>query len=97
MARFAVELVFGDNHDERLAVRPAHRQYLTTLEERGVLLVSGPYTDDTGALLVYETSGEDELREILAADPYTHAGVVAETRVHEWQTVMGRWSKQPVA
>lgn len=91
MARFAVELVFGDNQDERLAVRPAHREYLTTLVERGVLLVSGPYADQTGALLVYEVADEDELREVLAADPYTPAGVVVETRVHEWQTLMGVW------
>ncbi|MEU4744720.1 YciI family protein [Actinosynnema sp. NPDC023658] len=91
MARFAVELVFGDNPEERLAVRPAHREYLATLVERGVLLVSGPWTDQTGALLVYEVSDEAELREILAADPYTPAGVVAETRVHEWEALMGTW------
>ncbi|MEU4442803.1 YciI family protein [Actinosynnema sp. NPDC050801] len=91
MARFAVELVFGDNQDERLAVRPAHREYLATLVERGVLLVSGPYADQSGALLVYEVADEAELREVLAADPYTRAGVVAGTRVHEWQTLMGAW------
>jgi uncharacterized protein len=91
MARFAVELVYGDNTEERLAVRPAHREYLATLVERGVLLVSGPYADQTGALLVYEVADEAELREVIAADPYTHAGVAKETRVHEWQTVMGVW------
>jgi uncharacterized protein len=92
MARFAVELVFGENQEERLAVRPAHREYLATLVERGVLLVSGPYADQTGALLIYEVADEAELREVLAADPYTPAGVVAETRVHEWQTLMGVWA-----
>ncbi|MFD1145796.1 YciI family protein [Saccharothrix hoggarensis] len=91
MARFAVEFVYGDNQEERLAVRPAHREYLSTLVERGALLVAGPYVDQTGALLVYEVADEDELRDVIAADPYTHAGVVAETRVHEWQTVMGAW------
>jgi len=91
MARFAVELVFGDNQDERLAVRPAHREYLATLVERGVLLVSGPWADQSGALLVYEVADEAELREVLAADPYTPAGVVAETRVHEWSTLLGAW------
>ncbi|ONI82301.1 hypothetical protein ALI22I_39980 [Saccharothrix sp. ALI-22-I] len=92
MARFAVELVFGDDQDARLAVRPAHREYLASLVERGVLLVSGPWADQTGALLVYEAADEEELREILASDPYTPAGVVAETRVHEWQTLMGLWA-----
>ncbi|RKT51632.1 YciI family protein [Saccharothrix australiensis] len=91
MARYVVELVFGDNRDERLAVRPAHREYLATLVERGKLLVSGPYTDQSGAVLVYDVEDEAELREVLAADPYTPAGVVAETRVHEWQPVTGMW------
>ncbi|WP_367134176.1 YciI family protein [Saccharothrix sp. HUAS TT1] len=91
MARYAVELVFGDDQDARMAVRPAHREYLAELVERGVLLVSGPWTDQSGALLVYEVADEAELRDVLAADPYTPAGVVAETRVHEWATLMGSW------
>lgn len=91
MARFAVELVFGDNRDERLAVRPAHREYVATLVERGVVLAAGPYADETGALLVYEVADEAELREVLAADPYTPADVIKETRVHEWQLLMGAW------
>ncbi|MBW4715634.1 YciI family protein [Saccharothrix obliqua] len=93
MARFLVELVFGDDEDARLAVRPAHREYLASLVERGKLLVSGPYTDQSGAVLVYEAADADELAGLLAADPYTPAGVVAETRVHEWQAVMGVWLK----
>ncbi|MEV0676790.1 YciI family protein [Actinosynnema sp. NPDC050436] len=91
MARFLVELEFGDNVDDRLAVRPAHREYLATLVEQGRLLVSGPYADQSGAVLVYEVADEAELREVLAADPYAPAGVVTATRVHEWQTVMGTW------
>ncbi|MFD7657989.1 YciI family protein [Actinosynnema sp. NPDC059797] len=91
MARFAVEWVFGEDQEGRLAVRPAHREYLAGLVERGVLLVSGPWEDQTGALLVYEVEDEDALREVLDADPYTRAGVIASTRVHEWQTVLGAW------
>ncbi|WP_433266512.1 YciI family protein [Actinosynnema sp. CS-041913] len=91
MARFVVELVFGDNQDERVAVRPAHRDYLATLVEQGKLLVSGPYADQSGAVLVYDVADEAELKAVLAADPYTPAGVVAETRVHEWQPLMGVW------
>ncbi|MEU5696021.1 YciI family protein [Actinosynnema sp. NPDC020468] len=91
MARYAVELVFGDDEATRLAVRPAHREYLATLVERGVLVLSGPWVDDTGALLVFEVDGEGDLEKIFADDPYTPAGVVAETRVHEWKTVMGTW------
>ncbi|WP_309109830.1 YciI family protein [Actinosynnema sp. CA-248983] len=91
MARYAVELVFGEDQEARLAVRPAHREYLATLVEQGKLLVSGPYADQSGAILVYEVADEAELKSVLAADPYTPAGVVAETRVHEWLPLMGTW------
>ncbi|MFD9705049.1 YciI family protein [Lentzea sp. NPDC059081] len=90
MARFAVELVFGPDNEKRLAVRPAHREYLASLVEKGVLLVSGPYADDTGALIIYEAADEAAVKEIIAADPYTPAGVV-EWRIREWNVLMGSW------
>lgn len=91
MARFAVELVYGEDQQRRLEVRPAHREYLKQLEQQGVLLVSGPYTDNLGALLIYEAADADELRRILDNDPYTEAGVIAETTIREWHTVTGIW------
>ncbi|GLZ33245.1 hypothetical protein Lesp02_54330 [Lentzea sp. NBRC 105346] len=89
MARFAVELVYGQNRDERLAARPAHREYIAALVERGVVLLAGPYTDDLGALIVYEADDETAVKEIIAGDPYSSAGVITEWRVHEWNTVLG--------
>jgi uncharacterized protein YciI len=91
VAKYAVELVFGDNQDERLAVRPAHRDYIRSLVAEGRVLAAGPYADQKGALLVYEVADEAELGELLEADPYTPAGVVTETRVREWETVTGTW------
>lgn len=91
MAYFAVELVFTADVETRGQVRPAHREYLKGLLEKGTLLVSGPWTSDTGALLVYRTADEAELREILEHDPYSLAGdaVIAQMRITEWNPVMG--------
>ena len=91
MAKFVVELVYGEDREHRLEVRPAHREYSRGLADRGVLLAGGPYADDLGALLVYEVADEDELREVLDDDPYTTAGVIAETTVREWNAVTGSW------
>lgn len=88
MARFAVELVYGPDREKRLAVRPEHREYVASLAEKGVVLLSGPYADDTGALIVYEAADEAAVKEIISADPYT-AGNVAEWTVREWNTLMG--------
>ncbi|MGI5504049.1 YciI family protein [Lentzea sp. CA-135723] len=90
MARFAVELVFGPDREKRLSVRPEHREYLASLVEKGVVLASGPYADDTGALIVYEAADEASLKEVIAADPYSSANVT-EWRIREWSPLMGLW------
>lgn len=84
MALFAVQLTFTDN-DRRMQVRPAHREYLTSLHTAGKLLTAGPWADQTGALLVYDVADEAELREILATDPYTAADVYEIASLKEWQ------------
>lgn len=91
MARFAVELVFGPDSEKRLAVRPAHREYIASLVEKGVVLGAGPYADDAGALIIYEAADEPALKEIIAADPYTPANVITEWKIREWTPVLGLW------
>lgn len=84
MARFVVQLAFKNN-ERRLEVRPAHRDYLRRLTAEGKLVSAGPWADDTGALLIYETADEAELRDILVADPYTPADVYDIVLLREWQ------------
>ena len=86
MAQFVVQLRFDvAETDRRMEVRPAHREYLTELKAAGKLVAAGPFTDQTGALLVYDVADEAELRDILAKDPYTPAGVYELATLAEWQ------------
>jgi hypothetical protein len=91
MAKFVVDLVYGDDEEHRLEVRPAHREYCRELAERGVLLAGGPYADNLGAQIIYEAADADELQKIIDVDPYTEAGVIAKTTIREWNTVNGAW------
>ncbi|GAB3287670.1 YciI family protein [Parasphingorhabdus pacifica] len=91
MAKFVVELVYGEDREHLQAVRPAHREYARELAAKGVLLAGGPFADDTGALLLYEVADEDELREVIDKDPYTEAGVIAETTIRGWTAATGSW------
>lgn len=84
MALFALQLRFTDP-DRRMEVRPAHRDYLGELYAAGKLHTAGPFTDQTGALLIYDVADEAELREILAKDPYTTADVYEIVSLQEWQ------------
>ena len=86
MARFAAMLTFGD--PERVAeTRPRHRAYLERLLTEGKLHESGPWTDGTGALIIYEAADRAEVEALLDADPYTAAGVVSRVEIKEWNRV----------
>ena len=88
MAKFAAMLTFGDR-ERRLAARPDHRAYLERLLAEGKLYESGPWGDETGALIVYEAADEAEARALMAADPYTAAGAVATAELKEWNRIYG--------
>jgi uncharacterized protein YciI len=86
VAKFIVQWVFEEDASRRLEVRPEHRDYLAEIYERGKLVTSGPFADDRGALLIYEADDEAEVRDLLAADPYSKAEV-GEFEIREWVPV----------
>jgi uncharacterized protein len=88
MALFAALIEFTENEELRLQTRPSHREYLRRLFDAGNLAISGPWADDTGALIVYDADDMAEAQRILDADPYRSAGVIANARLKEWRVVM---------
>jgi uncharacterized protein YciI len=70
------------------ATRPAHREYLKTLLDSDRLVISGPFTDDTGGILVYNATSAEEVEAIIRADPFAQAGVFKSWKLHEWRVVM---------
>lgn len=86
VARFVREIKFK-NDEERMRVRPAHRAYLAELLATRKLVTAGPWADDSGALHVFDVASEAELRELLAADPYSIADVCDEVSLREWQPI----------
>lgn len=89
MAKFVAMLEFTDDKDVIGRARPAHREYLQTLLDDGKVWMSGPWTDDTGAMLIFEVENLSEAERLLAEDPYQDAGVVTASRVREWKMVFG--------
>lgn len=85
---YVLELTFDDD-PRRLAARPAHRDRLAALHERGLLLAAGPWRDDSGAMLVFR-AGEPEVAEIMAADPYYTTPGVTVAALREWVPVVGQ-------
>ena len=75
------------NHDQIPGARPAHREYLASLREAGKLAAAGPFTDDSGALIVYEAESEADAREIIENDPFNAAGVFKSYSIKPWNQV----------
>ncbi|MBE1485335.1 YciI family protein [Plantactinospora soyae] len=82
-----LELSFTDD-PARLAARPAHRERLARLHTEGLLRAAGPWRDDSGALLLFDTE-EPMVREILAADPYYRTAGVTVVGLRHWQPIVG--------
>jgi uncharacterized protein YciI len=80
-----LELRF-DSDPRRLGARPAHRRRLADLRASGRLVMAGPWTDDSGALLVFHGDKAD-MDAVLAADPYYSTPGVTVVSVREWRPI----------
>ena len=83
---YAVQLAFSDD-PARLEGRPAHREKLAAHVAAGRLLAAGPYSDESGALLVFLVDDRAAIDEILADDPYYSCPGVTIAGVQEWNPV----------
>ncbi|HEU5469917.1 MAG TPA: YciI family protein [Actinophytocola sp.] len=84
---YVVELAF-DGNPARLQARPAHREVLKELRERGVVVMAGPWADDSGALLIVDIDSAEELERLLDDDPYYRAPGVTITSKRQWAPVI---------
>lgn len=82
-----VELRFDGNPD-RLQARAWHRQRLDVLHKQGDLLLAGPWSDDSGALLIFSADG-NRVRQIIQDDPYYSTPGVTVLAVREWTPIVG--------
>jgi uncharacterized protein len=79
---------FGPDREARLAVRTRHRDHLQRLHAAGGLAAAGPWSDDSGAMIVYRARDADAVQTMLAADPYMVEG---EYLLRESTPIIG-WS-----
>ncbi|MCE7005279.1 YciI family protein [Kibdelosporangium philippinense] len=91
MAWYTADVTYTTDRDKLDAVRPAHRDYLRGLVDRGLVVAAGPFADDLGGFVVYQVEDRVQLDKLLAEDPYSTDGVVAKREVREWNIRMGSW------
>ena len=74
------------------AVTEAHRAYLRTLQDQGILLASGPLDPRTGGVVLYRVQDETPLADldtIRDNDPFFKAGLASYEPL-VWNVVMGK-------
>lgn len=54
---------------------PAHRAYLEQLDAAGTLVLSGPFADRRGGMVLIRAASEADARAVADADPLVVAGV----------------------
>lgn len=86
MTKFATIIRYG-NEDRIAEVRPRHREYLTALREQCRLFASGPFEDDSGALIIYEANNQADAEALIEADPFREAGVFQSWEMKPWRQV----------
>jgi uncharacterized protein YciI len=86
--KFAAIIEYIQDRDKIQTLRPAHRQYLAMLKEYGLLAAAGPFTDDSGALIVYEAAGAEEAEGLLRGDPFCQGGVFVSWKLRPWNPVL---------
>ncbi|UGT42365.1 YciI family protein [Nocardia yamanashiensis] len=95
MPIFAVHYTYTDaTAAARLENRPAHRAFLNNLVDQGTILTSGPYTDGTGALILFRAENIEVVEKLLPEDPFATLGLIEAKRVVEWLPVMGTFSEE---
>ncbi len=86
--KFAAIIEYLQDKDKTESLRPAHRQYLRGLLAGGQLAATGPFTDGSGALIVYEASSAEEAEKLLRADPFCESGIFVRWQLRPWNAVM---------
>jgi hypothetical protein len=86
--KFAAIIEYAKDREKIAQVRPVHRQYLASLREKGQLVASGPFTDDSGALIIYEAATREEAEALLQADPFHANGIFVTYQLRPWNPVV---------
>jgi uncharacterized protein YciI len=85
--KYAAIIEYLQDKDKVTEHRPMHRQYLTSLKEKGQLAASGPFTDDSGALIIYEANSREEAEALLQGDPFHKHGIFLRYQLRAWNAL----------
>jgi uncharacterized protein YciI len=73
----------------------AHAAFIDRLVERGTVVMGGPLSDHTGALLLLEGVTDAQAGELLATDPFVENGVFVLDEILDWTIFVDELTRRP--
>ncbi len=70
-----------------------HAVFMDRLFENGTVILGGPFTDGTGSMVILEAEEENEVRTLLADDPFVVHHIFVLSGLKQWQLFLD--SRQP--
>lgn len=77
-----------EGQSKRKVHRSAHLANLNPLDKEGRVILAGPFTDQTGSLIIIEADSLEEAKRIATNDPYTIHGIFERVEVHPFEQVL---------
>jgi uncharacterized protein YciI len=87
MKHFIVDIHYLVPVEQLADILPAHRAFLQTGYDKGLLLMSGPKEPRTGGLAIARSETMEELHDFFLQDPY-HINNVATHTIVEFNPVL---------
>jgi uncharacterized protein YciI len=82
-----VEFAYANPDPVRQERRAAHRERLQHLVASGDLFAAGPWPDDSGAMIIFDTDDESRALQLIADDPYFQAPGVSLISIRGWNAI----------
>jgi uncharacterized protein YciI len=61
-----------------------HARFMDALFDEGVVILAGPFADESGSLVILSTESEQAARNIFQNDPWTQQDILVAGDVKEW-------------
>jgi uncharacterized protein YciI len=83
--------VVDDYITKRAPFRSAHLELLRQAHERGEVVLAGALAEPPdGAVIVFSGASPEAAEAFVKVDPYVLNGLVKESRIRKWMTVVGQ-------
>lgn len=90
IVRFRAGPTWGEGPPQTQPDWDAHEAFVDELVERGTIVMGGPFSDYTGAMLLLEGVRHEEARSLLDQDPFVRNQVFVLDDVREWTIFVDR-------